>query len=146
MIYAISAVGTEYIKFGRATSIGQRLRELDTGCPHELNVLATAQWQDGAERAIHRLLAGHRAKGEWFSDCDTARQIIEWMWRGEDGLKDLRAAMSSKTGLPSWTEAIKIKRQQPTLTPQQIRRKQREEWWKLNGSRVNEQPSQTPIP
>jgi hypothetical protein len=42
VIYAIRAVGTEYIKFGRTESIRQRLKSLETACPHDLHVEALA--------------------------------------------------------------------------------------------------------
>ena len=38
MIYAIRAVGTDYIKFGKAISVGKRLKELECGSAHELSI------------------------------------------------------------------------------------------------------------
>lgn len=56
MIYAIRAVGTEYIKFGKARSVGKRLAELETGCPHDLEIIAVADWPDEQEKSVHLYL------------------------------------------------------------------------------------------
>ena len=39
MIYAIKAEGTVFIKFGKAASVGKRLKELETASPHELTII-----------------------------------------------------------------------------------------------------------
>jgi hypothetical protein len=99
MIYAIEA--DRFIKFGRAANVGKRLAELETGCPFDLTILAAADWPNGAETAIHRLLANHRQRGEWFKDCPEARQIIGWMLNKDVGLARLQAE-SLKHGKPTW--------------------------------------------
>jgi hypothetical protein len=53
MIYAIEAVGSGFIKFGKARSVGRRLKELETACPYDLHIIAVADWPDGAETALH---------------------------------------------------------------------------------------------
>jgi SOS response regulatory protein OraA/RecX len=99
MIYAIRAVGIEFIKFGRATSIGRRLAELDTGCPFELEIIATADWPDGSETAIHRLLATVNQKGEWFRDGELAQSIIKWMSNVDLGLARLQSELRKQLGV-----------------------------------------------
>lgn len=120
MIYAIRAVGTEFIKFGRAGSVGKRLKELDTGCPYELEIMAVADWPDGAETAIHRLLEDANVKLEWFRATDKASLIVRWM-QNLDGLDMLRAEVAKLGGRPQW------------LSPVIKRRAEREAWWAKNG-------------
>ncbi len=92
MIYAIRCNGTDFIKFGRAKDVGRRLIELDNANPHELSIAVTASWHDGAEYAIHRFLAAHRVKNEWFEDCPSARLVMAWMLDGDRGLEQLQHA------------------------------------------------------
>lgn len=109
MIYAIKAVGTEYIKFGRASSVGRRLKELDTGCPHELEIVAVADWPNGAETAIHRLLESTFQKLEWFRGSAYSEKVVGWMQAGD--LDSLRAAVAALGGRPSWLNASEPGRQ-----------------------------------
>ena len=79
MIYAIRAVGTEFIKFGKAKSVGQRLHDLQCASPHALIIEAVADWPDNMERTIHSALSAFHVRGEWYRDCEDASQIIEAM-------------------------------------------------------------------
>lgn len=79
MIYAIRAVGTNFIKIGYTSkSPLERVRELQTGCPLDLELVACCQGKKTMETWLHwRLLkakAHHR--GEWFTDCDEMRKIV----------------------------------------------------------------------
>lgn len=94
MIYAIHAVGTQYIKFGRAQSVGKRLKELETASPHDLHIVAVANWPDGAETAIHKHLQPHWEKGEWFRDSPDTQQVIAWMM--SNALENLQAAITHR--------------------------------------------------
>ena len=95
MLYAIRAVGTEFIKFGRAKNIGRRLKGMDTGCPHELEVLVVADWPDGQEKAIHLYLADRWHRLEWFKDGDRPQQVIAWMADKQKGLAQFLEALTS---------------------------------------------------
>ena len=105
MIYAIRCVNTSFVKFGRANNVGRRLKELDTCCPHELEIAAVVSWPDGSETAIHRHLHQQRLKGEWFQDNDTVQRIIGWMLQGIEGLEEMRAA-NKILFMPRGTKAI----------------------------------------
>lgn len=87
MIYAIQAVGTQFIKFGRANSVSRRLSQIETGCPLELNVLAVADWHDGIEKSIHQYLDQHWERGEWFRKSNRTDEIIGFMLDGGAGLE-----------------------------------------------------------
>jgi hypothetical protein len=79
VIYAIRAVGTEYIKFGYVRgSVERRLGHLQTGCPLSLEVVATCQGDRQTETWIHWRLFKAKAhhRGEWFKDCDEVKKIL----------------------------------------------------------------------
>lgn len=104
MIYAIRALGTEYVKIGRAKSVGKRLKDLDTGCPHELHIEAIADWPEAHETAIHLYLEDHCQKLEWFKDSHRTKQVIEWLQQKDAGLRSFRVAFLEFTkhaSLPS---------------------------------------------
>lgn len=136
MIYAIGAVGTEFIKIGWTKQIGKRLKELDTGCPHELEILATADWPSGAETALHRYLQEHNVKGEWFQFSEKTEQAIKWLMDA-NGLELLRQALQAELGVCRWLEPVTAK---PIVaeTPEARRREERKRWWAKYGESVHE--------
>lgn len=127
MIYAIRAVGTQFIKFGRAKSVGKRLTELECGSPHELEILAVADWPDEAEKAIHLYLMPILHRREWFLEGNLSQEVLLWMVNGQAGLERLRAE-TLKEGSPrrvSLARACKSK----DVDSVARRRLQRVEWW-----------------
>lgn len=71
-IYFISTdeVPAYPIKIGLSfTGVEKRLRELQTGCPYPLTVLATVEGTPSYEWILHRELHPHRLNGEWFKRC-----------------------------------------------------------------------------
>jgi len=84
MIYAIEAVGSGFVKFGVTafSDTDERLNAMQTGCPFELVVRATAMWPDREEFRIHRHLAAFRHRGEWFKICQETQQVIAVMDEG----------------------------------------------------------------
>ena len=137
MIYAIRAVGSGFIKFGKANSVGKRLNELETASPYELELVAVAKWPDTAERAIHRILEAHNTKREWFRECPESEQVILWMHSND--LQSLQQALKDKClhfGL-KWAETPPIAldscaRGKRLSAKDAIRRAEREAWWKSN--------------
>lgn len=70
-VYVIHAVGQDLFKVGYTTAEPMgRLRQLQTGCPHRLDLLAafTAQDAPAMERTLHVMLhaRGAHHRGEWF--------------------------------------------------------------------------------
>lgn len=65
------------IKIGRSARPGQRLRELETGNPFPINIIACIEGSAPQERSIHIQLAKYRIRGEWFVDCTPVRRAIE---------------------------------------------------------------------
>jgi hypothetical protein len=92
MIYAIKAVGTEYVKIGVSLGGGPaRIAAMQTGCPFELVLIAQAEWPHDDERRIHAHLKrlGLHVRGEWFKREGDTVAIIEMMRNGRAGMDDL---------------------------------------------------------
>jgi hypothetical protein len=102
VIYAIRAVGTQYVKIGKAASVGRRLKELETGCPHELHIEAAADWPDAQESAIHEYLKAHCEKLEWFRDSDLTAKVVKWLQDGEAGLRAFRVVFLEHARKGGW--------------------------------------------
>jgi DNA-binding XRE family transcriptional regulator len=76
-IYALRAVGTPYVKIGSAKDVEVRRKQLQTGQPWALEIVATifvgAEYRS-IEYQIHTMLAAHQQSGEWFDvPMDAAR-------------------------------------------------------------------------
>jgi hypothetical protein len=78
VIYAIRAVGTEYIKFGYTNDVQERMRTLQTGCPLPLELVASCQGDQNTETWVHWRLFKAKAHhmGEWFKDCDEVKKVL----------------------------------------------------------------------
>jgi hypothetical protein len=67
MIYFSQAEGTDLVKIGfTAGEPLKRLRELQTGCPHRLVLLAAVEGGEQDEGNWHKEFATDRVNGEWF--------------------------------------------------------------------------------
>jgi hypothetical protein len=84
-LYAIIA-GREYIKFGIASDIKQRLSSIQSSCPIACRIVAGLRCRDKVsalyiERRVHEILQPFSTSGEWFNFNDEtsrmARRIIE---------------------------------------------------------------------
>lgn len=65
-VYVIHALGTSRVKIGYSADPEKRLRELQTGSPFELRLLAKWPGSLDSELSAHRAFADHRCVGEWF--------------------------------------------------------------------------------
>lgn len=65
-VYFIGA--GDFVKIGWAIDPTKRVKELQTGCPHELTILATLHGTQVEEFELHRRFAAYRVRhnGEWF--------------------------------------------------------------------------------
>ena len=96
-VYFIEA--GEYLKIGVARDVRARIRELQTGCPHEI-YLHGAIADDRAwllEKLLHHFFQKYQRNGEWYYDClsyDTIEEVVtrfeEW---SRDIAKELREAL-----------------------------------------------------
>ena len=99
MIYAIQAVGTDFVKYGFAKNVATRMYHHQTSCPLELVILATADWHNRAENRIHNLLRYQCVRGEWFIHKGLSIQIVDMMLRDavEAELFAMRITQSDRT-------------------------------------------------
>ena len=89
-IYVISGRSPNSVKIGTSRDPASRLKQLQTGHPEPLR-LCHAEAVDPTkakliERIIHKTLALHRSKGEWFSisEVDAVLEVRHAMIRHED--------------------------------------------------------------
>ena len=127
MIYAIRAVGTEFVKIGKANSVGRRLRELEVASPHELHIEAVADWPDGEERRLHIYLRAHYVRGEWFRDGERLTEVIALLCR-EDGLSAWQA-IGPQVRTIRQEEKPSLERKRKAMAKYERRRLERKQWW-----------------
>jgi len=91
MIYVIEAGDGGPVKIGVAVNPKSRLRELQTGNPEKLRLLAEVDLADEYERLAHVWLKEFRMEGEWFRrtpEVDAAiRDFFERAQSGADKSK-----------------------------------------------------------
>tara|TARA_B100000085_G_C18500857_1_gene495419 strand:- start:895 stop:1200 length:306 start_codon:yes stop_codon:yes gene_type:complete len=69
-LYIIQSDVTGMIKIGRSKNPRKRLKQLQTGNPNKLKLIAAFEGQGWREKIIHERLSRYRLEGEWFSyDC-----------------------------------------------------------------------------
>jgi DNA phosphorothioation-dependent restriction protein DptG len=66
-IYFVRAGENGPIKIGVAQDVQKRLRAIRVHNHEELMLLTSAWVEASEERRLHRLLAAHRIRGEWFA-------------------------------------------------------------------------------
>lgn len=77
-VYFIQSGGAQGpIKIGRAEDVDARLRELQTGNPQKLTLLATMRGGRAAERTLHARFRTSRIRGEWFVPSPELLEVIE---------------------------------------------------------------------
>lgn len=65
------------IKIGLATSVRQRLKDLQCANPYRLNVLARLRGNRAVEHRLHQVFAPARLHGEWFQADPLLLSLIE---------------------------------------------------------------------
>lgn len=68
-VYFISN-GQGLVKIGRSKDVQKRLKSLQTGSPHPLEIIRTFEGEGGAELWFHKEFEERRVHGEWFRFCD----------------------------------------------------------------------------
>lgn len=80
-VYFIQGIDGGRIKIGWAKRPGVRLRELQTGSPVALRIVAAMPGDRSAERDQHKKWEQHRAYGEWFYPApqllDFINEVVE---------------------------------------------------------------------
>ncbi|MFM8272694.1 MAG: GIY-YIG nuclease family protein [Gemmata sp.] len=65
-VYFIRQKGTNLIKIGSAKDPTERMKSLQTGSPHEFELLAVGAGGAREEHAMHRRFVADHVRGEWF--------------------------------------------------------------------------------
>lgn len=83
-LYIIQSDLTGMIKIGRSINPVKRLKQLQTGNPNKLKLIASFKNQGWKEKHLHEKLSRFRLEGEWFDyNCvgslpDDLYELIEW--------------------------------------------------------------------
>lgn len=57
----------DFVKVGFANNVHRRVKDLDTGCPYNLRLIAVEPTESRKrEHELHRIFSGIRFKGEWY--------------------------------------------------------------------------------
>jgi len=84
VIYFLNAEGTNFWKVGycgRESKVPFRIKELQTGCPFNLLLVAVIkQKSQSFEGKIHKLMKSHRMRGDWFFHNDWIDDFMDG-WR-----------------------------------------------------------------
>ena len=75
-VYFIQAGVNGAIKIGYTDNVGKRLKQIQTGNPHKLNLLKVVNGGFDVESSIHKLFSEYRLEGEWFTP---SREIMEYI-------------------------------------------------------------------
>lgn len=131
MIYLLQAGPGGPIKIGHTNDLPRRIALLQTGCADTLQLLGAYEGNPGDERVIHRTLAAHRIRGEWFRPdaevlaCCASRVAITIKPKREGRLR---------CGEWSWSEEAKARHRDRAR--ERTKRPGYAEWAAANGRRV----------
>ena len=116
------------IKVGRSKDPYQRLKQLQTGCPHPLKVILHIPNEGHKEREIHRRMRyrGTRSDGEWFEEGALAELPLEMYemidldaqdWWVEKRTTPIPKPMPEQAPEPEWFKMLKGMRDQDVPRP-----------------------------
>ena len=85
-LYLIHCVGFTYYKIGRTKNLKNRLQMLQTGCPFDLNVIASVGSYNliSNENYLHNLFKNKKARNEWFDFDNYEIDLIKLWFKHED--------------------------------------------------------------
>ncbi len=67
-LYIIQMHTLGNVKVGRSSNVSNRLKQLQTGCPHKLKVILHVVGQGSLEKVLHDRMSRYRLEGEWFTE------------------------------------------------------------------------------
>jgi hypothetical protein len=79
MIYILTGVPSYHLKVGYTKSykaLQERVRQVQTGHPFKVHVLATFEGDQSLESQIHSRLSAYRENGEWYVNTKEARVLL----------------------------------------------------------------------
>lgn len=65
-IYLIGSLKYGFVKIGYSKNPHKRLKEIQVGCPFEVNILSVAKGNMLKEKLIHKKYSKYKSFGEWF--------------------------------------------------------------------------------
>lgn len=85
MIYFVEAVGADLLKIGFTDGKpAERIRQLQTGCPHKLRLVAAEPGNELKEKRLHDRWSENRVQGEWFRIDERMRWYLIWLEFGRE--------------------------------------------------------------
>lgn len=78
-VYLIECVGSDFYKIGYAANPEQRLKELQIGCPYELNIANTFPGGLLEEKELHARYTNSAVRGEWFQINKDSLEVYKFM-------------------------------------------------------------------
>tara|TARA_R100000654_G_scaffold59512_1_gene86236 strand:+ start:296 stop:793 length:498 start_codon:yes stop_codon:yes gene_type:complete len=81
MIYLVRAEGTNLYKIGYTKGqVKNRVKGLQTSCPHKLSITKEVEGSLSKERQLHEIFTENRKEGEWFEfDEKTLEKVFDAM-------------------------------------------------------------------
>ena len=69
VVYVLNTKGFEFVKIGFAKNLKQRMSNIQSGCPYEINLFTCAHAPNyrEVEKYLHNYFSGFNSYGEWFS-------------------------------------------------------------------------------
>ena len=104
MIYLVNAENTDLYKIGY-TSVGaeNRLKSLQTGSPHKLNIIKQTDGSISKEKYIQNWFYYKKKRGEWFEfNDDDVKNVIDMMLDKKEHLTESKIKtklLSFRTGI-----------------------------------------------
>lgn len=75
-VYFIHAITTDFVKIGWTADLHRRFDQLQTSCPHRLELIALEVGRKEREKWYHDQLRPYRRQGEWFLLLDPIRRWL----------------------------------------------------------------------
>jgi hypothetical protein len=107
-VYFIRDKCTQYVKIGFTRGDPtSRMKDLQCASPGELELLSYYIGERDLERALHRVFAHARVRGEWFEPLPIVMEYAGFRhqspYEGAGLWRDIREMIESARGVPHWT-------------------------------------------
>jgi hypothetical protein len=100
-VYFVRAKDHALMKIGKATDVGRRLKEIQTSCPYELEIMGVIKCKSEAhafavEKMAHEYLENSRTHGEWFRHNNRTEAVLRVVTNRAESLKDAYQAFRAE--------------------------------------------------
>ena len=87
----------DYYKIGVSNNINERIKQLQTGCPHKITCIGKIEYCDAlkTEKRLHRMFKDSNTYGEWYKPDNISQMILQKIFGeiGECSDEELKRAM-----------------------------------------------------